>query len=292
MTAHVSEVMRFGFFDSSQELAAKGYDGEDKMSPKQFLVMGAILVLIVVGSILLRRTKKERLFTVYKVLAIFMPLLEISKIIFSTYYDYKYGGSFNFGGILPLYTCSMLLYFLPFVAWGKGRIKRCSMAFFASIGMVAGFTNFIYLSAAGWYPIFTFGGLYSVLYHAAIVFVGMSLLITENYKPSLRTIPEGMVPVLIFSVFVIPANFIIKNIPGNGFVDYMLLMDANGFVPAISNFFIERNIQLLFSFFMLFAIYPLATVIIVFVEMGIVKLCNLFGGRNEKATHSLEVLKE
>ena len=150
------------------------------------------------------------------------------------------------------------------------------MAFFASIGMVAGFTNFIYLSAAGWYPIFSYGGLYSVTYHAAIVFVGMSLLITGLYVPSFKTIIEGMIPVLIFSAFVIPLNFIIKSIPGNGHVDYMMLMDANGFVPVISNFFIDRHIQLVFSFIMLFGIYPLATVIVVLIDMGVAKLVSLF----------------
>lgn len=287
MLTHLSEALDYGFFDGAQDLAAKGYAGEDRMSPKQFIVMGTIFVLIVVGSVLLRKTKKERLFTIYKVLAIFMPILEISKIAFSTYFDLKAGEHFNLGGILPLYTCSMLLYFLPFVAWGKGWIKKSSMAFFASIGMVAGLTNFIYLSAAGWYPIFTFGGLYSVFFHAAIVFVGMSLLITGNYTPSFKSIIEGMIPVLIFSAFVIPANFIIKSIPEYFYVDYMLLMDANGFVPAISNFFIENHIQLLFSLLMLFVVYPLATAIIVLIEMGIARVCKLFGKRSEQPRKSL-----
>ena len=264
--------MKYGFFDGAQVLAAKGYCGEDRMSPKQFIVMGTVFVLIVAGSILLRKTKKERLYTIYKVLAVFMPVLEIAKIAFSTYFDLTSGEHFNLGGILPLYTCSMLLYFLPFVAWGKGRIKKYSMAFFASIGTVAGLSNFIYLSAAGWYPIFTFGGLYSVFFHAVLVFVGMSLLITGEYVPSFKTILEGMIPVLIFSVFVIPANFIIKSIPEYSYVDYMLLMNANGFVPSVSNIFIDRHIQLLFSFLMLFVAYPLATAIIVLIEMGVVRI--------------------
>ena len=92
-------------------------------------------------------------------------------------------------------------------------MQRWSMAFFVSIGMVAGLSNFIYLSAAGWYPIFTFGGLYSVIFHAVIVFIGISLMITEIYTPNWKTILEGMIPILMFSVIVIPANFIIKHVP-------------------------------------------------------------------------------
>lgn len=267
-------LLNYRFFDGPNELRIKGYNGEDQLSLKQFIVMGIIFALIIFISVYLKHIKEKDLYFIYKFLALFMPILEISKIFFSTYYDFRYGEPFNLGGILPLYTCSMLLYFLPFVAFGKGWIKRVSMAFFTSIGLVAGLSNFIYLSAASWYPIFTFGGLYSVIFHAVIVFIGISLLITKQYIPSFKTIFEGMIPVLIFSIIVIPANFIIKSIPGYEYVDYMLFMNANGFIPIISNFFIDRHIQLLFSLFMLFIVYPIATTIIVLIELGIIKIFN------------------
>ena len=62
----------YGFFDDSYTLAEKGYTGSDRMSPKQFIVMGVLLVLIIIGSILLRKIKKEKMFTIYKVIAIFI----------------------------------------------------------------------------------------------------------------------------------------------------------------------------------------------------------------------------
>ncbi len=276
--AALSNSAQYGFFDGSQDLAAKGYAGQDRLSLKQFVVMGTVFVLIVSVSFLLKKAKKEKLFTVYKVLAIIMPVLEIAKISFSTYHNLKHGELFDLGGMLPLYTCSMLLYFLPFVAWGKGRLKKTSMAFFVTIGLAAGLTNFVYLSAAGWYPIFTFGGLYSVLFHGAIVFVGLSLLITGEYTPTWKSILEGMIPVLIFSVLVIPVNFAIQSLPQYDYVDYMLLMNANGFVPAISNFFIDHHIQLLFSLIMLLIVYPLAAAVIVLAEMVIRKAFGLLYG--------------
>ncbi|MBQ5541736.1 MAG: YwaF family protein, partial [Erysipelotrichales bacterium] len=176
--------MDYGFFDDSYTVAEKGYNGADRMSPQQFLLMGSVFVLIVILSVLLRKKKKEDVFRIYKVLSVLMPIVEISKLAFSTVADLTHGEPFNLGGILPLYTCSMLLYFLPVVAWGKGKLQRYSMAFFVSIGLVAGMSNFVYLSAAGFYPLFTYGCLYSVFFHAVIVFVGMSLMITEIYTPS------------------------------------------------------------------------------------------------------------
>lgn len=282
----------YEFFDDPYTLASKGYTGQDKMSPKQFIVMGILLVAIIVISCLLRKTKKEKVFTIYKAIAIFMPILEVVKISFSTYADLSHGEPFNLGGILPLYSCSMLLYFLPFVAWGKGKMQKYSMAFFTSIGLVAGMSNFIYLSAAGWYPIFTFGGLYSVLFHAVIVFIGISLMATEIYTPSFKTIYEGMIPILLFGIIVIPANFIIKNVPNNGSnPDYMMLMDANGFIPSISNYFINNNIQILFSLIMLCIAYPIATTLIVLVDMGITKLVKTITDKTN-GNHPNEVVNE
>ena len=283
---------QYGFFDNSYVLAEKGYTGSDRLSLLQFIVMGLLFIIIVAISIFLRKVKKEKVLTIYKVLAVVMPILEISKIIFSTYADLTHDQPFNLGGMLPLYSCSMLLYFLPFVAWGKGKMQKYSMAFFSSIGLVAGLSNFVYLSAAGWYPIFTFGGLYSVTFHGVIVFVGISLLITELYEPSYKTIYEGMIPVVLFSLIVIPANFIIKNVPNNGSSpDYMMLMDANGFIPVISDFFINNNIQWLFSLLMLFVAYPIATALIVLIVIGIEKLVKqIFKDKNNTPHQDVETV--
>ena len=283
---------QYGFFDNSYVLEEKGYTGSDRLSLLQFIVMGLFFVLIIFVSLFLRKTDKRNIFTIYKVLAIAMPILEITKIAFSTYADLTHGEPFNLGGILPLYSCSMLLYFLPFVAWGKGKMQRYSMAFFVSIGLVAGLSNFVYLSAAGWYPIFTFGCLYSILFHGVIVFVGMSLMICEIYTPSFKTFYEGMIPVLLFSTFVIPANFIIKAVPNNGSnPDYMMLMDANGFIPVISDFFINNNIQWLFSLLMLFVAYPISTALIVLIDMGVIKIIKMFAKRKDSSSNQEQVVE-
>lgn len=270
--------LAYKFFDDSYTLRTNGYNGEDKMSIRQFIVMGCIFILIILISILLRRSKKEKLFLIYKILAIVMPILDIVKIIFSSYYDILNNEGFNWGGILPFYTCSMLVYFLPVVAWGKGKMQKYSMAFFSTIGLVAGLSNFIYLSAAGWYPLFTFGCIYSIIYHAVIVFVGISLMITETYTPSIKTFYEGMIPVLIFSIFVIPINYIIYHFTDNKYVDYMLLMNGNGF-PIIGDFaemLAKEGLRIIFSLLMLLVAYPIATFLITLMDVGVTKVVKAF----------------
>ncbi len=270
---------RYGFFDSSYELSRKGYAGADRMSPRQFVFMGAVLLLIIILSVILKN-KREKLFRVYRVMSVLMPALELVKIVFSSYHDIANGQPFNWGGILPLYTCSMLLFFLPVLSWGKGKWKEYSAAFFTTVGLVAGLTNFVYLSAAGWYPLFTYGCLHSVVYHGALVFVGLSLMISGEYVPEIRTFYRGMIPVLLFGFLVMPVNFIIKKCTADTWVDYMLLMNCNG-LPVIGDFaemLTSRGLTLVFSLLMLLVAYPLATFIITAIDAGAARLVK-FSGR-------------
>lgn len=268
---------RYGFFDSPYELSSKGYTGSDRMSVQQLVFMSAVFAAIIIASVLLRNRKKI-LFVIYRVMAILMPVLEIIKIVFSSYHDIKNGQPFNWGGILPFYTCSMLLYFLPVLAWGKGKWKEYSAAFFTTVGLVAGLTNFVYLSAAGWYPLFTYGCLHSVLFHAALVFVGLSLMISGEYIPQIKTFYKGMYPVLLFSAFVIPINFIVKHTTQDTWVDYMLLMNCNG-LPVIGDFaglLSSKGLTIVFTLIMLFVAYPLATFLITLIDSGFVSLVGFF----------------
>ena len=283
----------YNFFSDKYTLRQNGYDGSDKMSTKQFIFMGILFILIIIISIILRKVKREKLYLIYKIMAIVMPIMEILKIVIETHFDLANGQTFNYGGILPFYTCSMILYFLPFVAWGNTSFKKYSMAFFTSIGLVAGLSNFVYLSAVGWYPLFSAGGLYSALFHAAIVFVGVSLMITGEYKPTFRTALEGMVPVLIFGLLVMPINYFIKTFTNDGFVDYMMLMDGNGFkyIGDFADALGEHGLRPIFSLLMLFVAYPLATFLMNLINMGIIKLVDL-GKRLFKSSKREEAISQ
>ena len=56
----IMSVLSYGFFDDKYTLRNEGYDGADKLSPKQFIVMGVIFVAIIIISLLLRKAKKDR----------------------------------------------------------------------------------------------------------------------------------------------------------------------------------------------------------------------------------------
>ena len=66
-----------------------------------------------------------------------------------------------------------------------------------------------------------------------------------------------MIPVLIFSAFVLPINYIIKHFTNDTWVDYMLLMDGNGFpiIGDFANLLKDKGLHIVFSLIMLFILY-------------------------------------
>jgi hypothetical protein len=69
-------------------------------------------------------------------------------------------------------------------------------------------------------------------------------------------------------------------------------MDANGFIPVISDFFINNNIQLLFSLLMLFVAYPISTALIVLIDMGVIKIIKMFAKEKDSSSNQEQVVVE
>ena len=101
-------------------------------------------------------------------------------------------------------------------------------------------------------------------------------MITELYTPSFKSIYEGMIPILLFSIIVIPVNFIIRKYTSDTWVDYMLLMRCESlfFFGDLSNFLAGHHLLLLFPIFMLSVVYPLATTLITSIDMGVIRVVN------------------
>ena len=96
-----------GFFEYKDNLV--GYNGQDYMSVGQFVFLFIAILAIILLSVFLRKIEHKKIDKLLKILAIIIPLLEVTKIFVESYFDIKYHGSFNFSGLLPLYTCSLFI---------------------------------------------------------------------------------------------------------------------------------------------------------------------------------------
>jgi hypothetical protein len=262
----------YKFFDYKDFI---DYHGEDYFSKVHIIFMVIATLIIIFLPILLRKANHDKITIYLRILAIIMPILEITKIVWETVWDLKTGKSFNLDGLLPLYTCSMFMFVLPFAAFGKGKIKEYSLAFLGTIGIVAGLTNFYLTQILHTYPFFTFASFMSLHYHFQMVFVGVFISVTGYYKCKWIDIIRGWIPLVLFSIIVIPANYIIQS--KGYYPDYMLYMHGNGapLLPTLSSALIAKNLQPLFTFIMVF-VYILLSIIPVCINKGITYIISVF----------------
>ena len=214
----------YNFFDYKYNIA--GYSGQHFDGAERYAYMIFCFVAIPVLVYLLRKTSHRRMTVFFRYLAVLMILLEITKVSWESYWDVATGRGFNFGGILPLDTCSLFLFTLPFAGFGSGKVKECATAWLATLGLAGGLSNVLFIQALKWYPILSFGAFFSMFYHFMMVFVALWIVASGYLKFSFRHTLYAFLPHVVFSVPVIILDYIFG-------WDYMLYREASG-VPVLS----------------------------------------------------------
>lgn len=211
---------KYGFFDYKYNI--QGYEGQDYMAPIQYIMTAIGVIGIVLLLIFLRRMKKENSKKLLGIMGIVFTSIYIIKTIWESYWDIKTGRGFNIW-ILPFDTCSLFMPGLIIAGFSKkdSKLEVFASTFLATIGLVGGVANFIFLRGLKYYPMFSFGALYSYFWHVAMVFVALFIPINRFHEFEFIDIVNGMVFVLIACVYVIPFNYITGT-------DFMLLNEAGG----------------------------------------------------------------
>lgn len=247
--------MGYGFFDYKYHIPEVYKKG--MLTPAHIVLIVLVYLSAIFLPILLRRVRRGRITIFLRVLSIAMVLLETTKILWETPNDIATFGEFNFEGILPLYTCSLFIYTLLVAAWTRGRVQKIALSFITTIGLLYGAIGVVYCNGLNYYPLFSFGGLYSFLFHSTMFVTGMILLITGYYELQWKDCLWTMIPILILSVFAIAANY-------RWDADYMLLHRGGG-VPLyedIAAWLISKGLRFLYTLLMLATHIPLACIVI------------------------------
>ena len=244
----------YHFFDYKYNI--EGFSSDFFSIPHIVYIILAFISVVVL-MILLRKTNHKSLTIFLKVLSILMAVLELTKIIWESYWDISTGRGFNYGGILPLYTCSLFIYCLFFAAWGKGKAKDYSLAFLATICMTSGAIGVVYCNGLNYYPFWTFGAFYSLTFHYMMFLTGALLLSTGYKKLKWADIVYGWIPMVILALAAIPASYEYG-------ADYMQIREGSG-VPLFSSLatlLASINLRWVFSLIMLAAYMILSTVVV------------------------------
>lgn len=247
--------MGYGFFDYKYHIPDVYKTG--MFTPAHIVLIVLIYLVAIFLPILLRRVQRGKITAFLRVLSIAMAVWEVTKISWESYFDITTGQGFNYGGILPLYTCSLFIYMLLIAAWTRGRVQKIALSFITTIGLLYGAIGVIYCNGLNYYPLFSFGGLYSFLFHSTMFVTGMIILITGYYELQWKDCLWTMIPILILSVFAIAANY-------RWDADYMLLHTGSG-VPLyqdIAAWLASKGLRFLYTLLMLATHIPLACIVI------------------------------
>ena len=238
-------MIMYNFFDYKGFI--EGYHGQDffGLTHKIFMIIATVAIILI--GVFGRKMKYEKVDLYLKVISIFVPILEIVKIIWVSYWDIKFGFGFNKTGLLPLYTCSMFIYTLPLAAWCKGKVKDCAVCWLGTIGIFGGLTNFYLTQILNTYPFFTFATFMSLYFHLLMVITGILIVVSGYKKFNWIDGLKGFIPLAIFSVIVIPIDYILK-------ADYMLYYYGNGapILPDIANSLANLGLRFVFTMLVFF----------------------------------------
>ena len=263
-------MIKYGFFDYKYNI--EGFTSDLFSTTHIVFIVLAFLSIIAIG-ILCRKADHKKITYFLRGLAIFVTLLEVSKIIWESYYDITTGRGFNAGGILPFYSCSLLIYCLWFGAWGKGKARDVALTWLATIGMCCGIIGTVYTNGLNWYPFWTYGAWDSILFHYNLFMVGVLLLSSGYVKLQWKDILVALIPMLILSIIASPLNYYFG-------ADYMQTYSADG-VPLMSDlasFLDSHRLRPLFTIIML-ASYTILSGSVV----CIYKLINYFKKKRKSA---------
>ena len=266
---------KYGFFDYKGNIP--GYNGQDYMSPIQYIMTAIGMVLVIFLLIFLRNMKKKNSKKMLWIMGIVFTSLYVIKTSWESYWDIKTGQGFNIW-ILPFDTCSIFMPALLVAGLSKedSIYERIAVVWLATIGFAGGVANFIFLRGLNYYPMFTFGALYSFFWHLAMVFVAFFIPTSKFHKFEWKDIILSMIPMLLYSIFVIPFNYI-KNL------DFMLLNGAGGvpLIEGLADKLIAAHLRPFATVVMLLA-YIFASALMVSIYIGIPKLKKLLISRNKR----------
>ena len=227
----------YGFFDYKYNIS--GYTGQDYGGPAQRIYLVISAVLLTVLLIVFRKTAREKIYKLVGILGIFLTVFYVTKTTWESYYDIKLFGAFN-TGILPFDTCSIIMPAAILSGFGRGRIREMAKAWCMTGGILGGFATMLFLNAFKFYPFFSFGAFYSMIWHLLMVFIGLLLIVAEPDPLHFSIVKNGYVFHVLFSLIVIPIDFIF------GF-DFMLYRNLGGvpFFEGVAESFTERRLAFL-----------------------------------------------
>lgn len=167
------------------------------------------LILLVIGLIALgvllylsKSWSKEEISKITKRVAVLVVVLEGIKIGFNFYHGYTWLDAW-----VPISYCSIFIYALLFVGFGKGRIYSMGEAYIAGTATIAGFVFLIFpTTSLMQYPMWHYLSMYSMFFHIMMMFMGIIYIRRLEVSLDRRTFLSFASLYGVFAVFALVIN--------------------------------------------------------------------------------------
>ena len=142
-----------------------------------FTISGLLVVFLLL--LLTRKMTNKNIEKMVRILFFVIVILEILKIVWNLVY--RTDKSPN--NWVPLYFCSLFIYALCMVGYGKGKIKEVGILWIIYGQIIGALAFIIYPSSSiGIHPLIHVLTIHSWIYHIISLYVGLLFLITKYYK--------------------------------------------------------------------------------------------------------------
>lgn len=235
--------LNYNFFDYKYNIV--GYSGQHFGSIYQYIYLIGSIIIMILLLFFLRKMSKKRVLSIIQITSVFLIAFYLVKTIWESVYDIKLTGSFN-TGLLPFDTCSIIMLASLLSGFGKGKIKELADSWLVTGGIVGGLGTMVSLNAFKYYPFFSFGAFYSMIWHFLMVFLGLLLIVNHSIEFKYSTIIRGFFFHIIISLVVIPIDYLFN-------FDFMMYKNLGGipFFEDIGSYYTSINLPILNTLIML-----------------------------------------
>ena len=168
------------FFTHKDYLAPAEQIPGTLFTPLQFVFEAVVLAIILGGAYWVSR-KKERIKPTFTALWAVLLVWEVVIIAWESLAGATKG--MDWATSLSLYPCSIFLYTLPFMIWGKGVAKRIAYGYICTLGLLGALVNFLYpIARLTDYSCISFPGFHTFAFHGSMLFVFCVVMMSRSHS--------------------------------------------------------------------------------------------------------------
>ena len=150
-------------------------------TPLHLVFATVCLAAVIFFAVFVAKKSEKTMRTVFAVLWGCAVVLEVVKILWETYTGKTV--HLEWGGVLPLYPCSIFMYAMPFAIWGRGKVRYAACGYVCTLGLLGASINFVYpANILQNYSCISFAGFHTFFYHGTMLFCALAMIVSGYHS--------------------------------------------------------------------------------------------------------------